>query len=255
MKTSILLIAMCVANAVAAQQVESRQDIQNILSSKVSHYAVNATNLLQAFAQIASDFNVPLGVEWQGDPTAPHEVAHEWNNVTVERVLYDTASFDVEYQIEVSDGVVHLYKPGNKSSLRNPLNIKVPLFAVEGEYSRIAMFDLKDKINLIMFPKPERTPNACAGSYGVSADETKVTLAMSDASAREILDALLTKSRSMMWLVILDSQQSEKGFFKTKPLRGDTTEKEQPEITLISRYHDPTTGKYRGDWKIGLTRP
>lgn len=46
----------------AAQQTNAPRDADQILSTNVTHYRVRAMNLLQATAQIASDFDLPMGV-------------------------------------------------------------------------------------------------------------------------------------------------------------------------------------------------
>jgi len=243
------------AGIAKAQQVEYRPDIQQVLSTKVPHYAVKAANLLQAVAQIASDFDLPMGVEWQGDPAAANEISHEWSNLTVEQILYDLVTFDVEYQIDVSNGVVHLQKRGIAASQRNPLNIRVPSFSVTSEYSREAAFRLRNQVNLMIYPRQPGKLSACAGSRSAGADEALVTLSLKDATAREILDALLVRSHSAMWLVVFRAEQPDTGFLETKSPWRNTTNLEQPDLDILPRFDDPATGRYRGDWKIGLKRP
>lgn len=248
------LILVGLASVAAAQQSVPRRDIQEILSTNVPHYTVKATNLLQAMAEIGSDFDLPIGAEWQGDPTVKKEIHREWNNVTVERILYDTASFDVEYQIQLSNGVVHLRKAELADSPRNPLNIRVHLFSVIDEYSRKAAFELRDQVSLIVVPRQKDAASACAGSYGVSSDETRITISMRDAPVRDILDALLVGSHSMLWLVTFRSEQPPMGFFKTKSIWRNTTELQQPDWDFLARYSDPISGSYRGDWERGIGR-
>lgn len=251
----IFLLLTLFASVVEAQQVAQRPDIHQVLSTKVPHYAVKAENLLQAAAQIASDFDLPMGDEWQGDPAAAKEITREWDNTTVERILYDTAMSDIEYQIEVSDGVVHLRKTSVADSRRNPLSIKVPSFSVTNIYTGQAGFALQDQVNTLMFPREKQSAHGCAGSYGAGPDEALVTLSMTDASVRQILDALLTSSRSVMWLVIFRNEQSSAGFLKTQSLEHSSVYSEGPQWSFLAHYVDPATGKYRGDWKIGLKRP
>jgi hypothetical protein len=250
----VILAVTILAGIASGQQVAPRRDIQQILSTKVPHYVVKATNLLQAAALIASDFDLPMGVEWHGEPSVTKEITREWDNATVERILYDTASFDVEYQVQVSNGVVHLRKPGLADSPRNPLSIKVPSFSVANVYTGQAAFKLRDEVNLIMLPRQKHAAYACAGSYGAGADETLTTLAVRDVSVREILDTLLTSSHSVMWLVVFRDEQPGTGFLKTQSISRNTTDLAQPDWDFLAHYSDPVTGSYRGDWKIGLRR-
>jgi hypothetical protein len=250
---SVVLVLTVLAGTAGCQQIAPRRDVQQILSTKVPHYVVKGTNLLQAAAQIASDFDLPMGVEWQGDPTAEKEINSQWDNATVERIVLDLATFDVEYQVDVSNGVVHLQKRGLAASSRNPLNIKVPSFSVTSEYSRQAAFRLRNQVNLMIFPRQPDKVSACAGSRSAGADETKVTLSIKDATVRDILDSLLVRSHSAMWLVAFRKEQPDTGFLATKSPWRSTTESEQPDLDVLARYDDPVTGRYRGDWekKIG----
>jgi len=77
---------------------------------------------------------------------------------------------------------------------------------------------------------------------------------MMNASVREILDALLVRSRSAMWVVIFPTEQPETGFLKTRSPWGNGDDSEQPDWGFAAKYYDPVTGNYRGDWKIGLQR-
>lgn len=115
-----LLVVIASLSVATAQQNQPHRALKQILSYNVAHYAVHAANLLQAVAQLGSDFDVPLGVEWQGNPRIAREIVHQWNNVTVERILLDMAGFDVEYQVEISNDVVHIRKAALASDSRNP---------------------------------------------------------------------------------------------------------------------------------------
>lgn len=253
MKTLILALTALVGVAVG-QAGPGRRDLQEILLTKVPHYSIGAANLLEAAGKIASDFDLPIGVEWQGDPSAPNKISREWSDATVEGIVYDTVSFDIAYQVEISNGVVHIRKAGLADSPRNPLNITLSSFSLTNEYSRRAAFKLRDQVNLVLFPRPQERATACAGSYGVSADETRVTLSLKDALVRKILDTLLVRSRSAMWLVIFRTNQSESGFLKTKSILRNATDLQEPDWDFLSRYDDPATGQFRGDWKLGLGR-
>jgi hypothetical protein len=105
----------------------------------------------------------------------------------------------------------------------------------------------------MIFPRQPDKVSACAGSRSAGADETKVTLSIKDATVRDILDSLLVRSHSAMWLVAFRKEQPDTGFLATKSPWRSTTESEQPDLDVLARYDDPVTGRYRGDWekKIG----
>lgn len=249
---SILTIAFI--GVATGQQSIRQRDAQRVLPVTVPRYSVKATNVLEAAAQVASDFNLPIGIEWGGDIRAKKEVSHEWQNTTVEQILRDIASFDVEYQLEFSNGVAHLTKIGLTDSPRNPLNIRMPSFTTEDTYPREAAFKLSDQVGFVMFPRQKENRSACGGSYAAGAGERRLSISMTDSSARGILDALLTRSELAMWVVVFPDQQPETGYLKTESLWGNKTDIQHPDLTLVARYVDPVTGSYRSDWEIGLRK-
>jgi hypothetical protein len=58
-----------------------------------------------------------------------------------------------------------------------------------------------------------------------------------------------------MWLVVFGPQQPGSGCLKTTPPWRNTTDLQQPDLDFVSRYHDPSTGQYRGDWEVGIRKP
>ena len=101
----LIVLVSSISLAATGQRTIPRADARRVLSTSVPHYSIKAINLLQAAAQIASDFKLPIGMEWQGDPDAKKEIVYHWQDTTVERILYDVATFDVQYQVEISNGV------------------------------------------------------------------------------------------------------------------------------------------------------
>jgi hypothetical protein len=252
--TVMPLLAVSLLTIPAQSQSAPRPGVQEILSMNVPSYSVNARNLLQAAAQIASDFNLPMGIEWQGDPNTKQSISYEWKNVSLQKIVYDLPTFDLRYQVDVSDGVVHLWSEALADDVRNPLNITLPTFSATNIYAGKALFNLQDQMNSLIFPTQKRKGSGCAGSYAAGAGDAIVTVSMDGATARQILDTLVVKSSFVMWLAVFPDQQPTSGYLKTKPPGRATTDRQQPDIDLVTRYHDPVTDSYRGDWKIGLNR-
>jgi hypothetical protein len=253
MRTAALIVVVSsIALAATGQRTVPRRDVRRVLSTGVPHYSIKATNLLQAAAQIASDFNLPIGMEWQGDPDAKKEIVYHWQDTTVERILYDVATFDVQYQVEVSNGVVHLREVTSVDSARNPLNVAVPEFSVSNVHVGQARFKLQELVNGIILPPQKNNGSASGGSYGAGAGDTLISLSMKNATMREILDALLIRSGFVMWLVVFGHQQPDSGYWKTTPPWRKTWDDQQPDIDFVTRYHDSTTNQFRGDWKAGV---
>ena len=170
----------------------------------------------------------------------------------MERIVYDLATFDVEYQVEVSNGVVHLRQVMLAGSAKNPLNVTVPEFSVSNVYVGQAGFKLQDLVNGMIFPRKRGDEPASAGSYSGGAGDRLISLSMKNTTMRDILDALLTRSGYIMWLVVFGPHQPDSGYWKTTPPWRKTKELQQPDIDFVTRYHDPTTNRYR---RLGSRNP
>jgi hypothetical protein len=252
---AFVVLITAIGGIASAQQTEAPRDAQRMLATDVTSYSVRATNLLQAAAQISSDFGLPIGVEWSGDPASKKEIVREWHNTTLAQIVQDVATFDVEYQLEFSNGVVHLRKVSLADSPRNPLNIRISTFSTQDVYTRDAASQLSKQVSLLMFPREQEPRDACGGSSSAGAGEVRHSLSMKDAAVRGILDALLTRSDFAMWVVVFPDRQPETDYFQTESLWGNMTDPRHPDLNFVAQYLDPVSGTYRGDWKIGLRKP
>lgn len=253
-RTLAILVLTALVSTAVGQRPPQRADLQQTLSTNVPHYRIDATNLLEAVGQLASAFDLPLGVEWRGNVQQNKPIAREWINSTVEQILYDTVDCDINYQVRISNGVVHVWATSLADDPRNPLNITIPQFSVTNQYSRQAALMLRDQLSSVMSGSAKLPVSACTGSRGISSDETLVTVSMKNAQASQILDAILLRSRSAMWLAVFPDKQPDLGFLTIKSPWRNADGRQQPQLDFLPRFDDPVTGLYRGDWKMGLNR-
>jgi hypothetical protein len=168
--------------------------------------------------------------------------------VPLRDVLREIVAEDPEYELEISNTVLHIRPRGFGQSSSDFLNIKIQSFSATNEYTEEIGFRLRDELNAMLLPSAKRVKPACSGSEGIGANETITSLILNDASVRQILDELLSKSDYSMWLVIFDPKSSYNGYAGTASLWRKTSSLDQPNWDFVGRYFDPVQMKYRGDW-------
>ena len=243
----VLLIAVALSGPAWAGS--KRPALNETLQTVLPRYELKATNLLEALAQISSQFDIPVGVEWRNQPNSERVVSGEWSDITLESLIKDAVAQDPEYELDISNNVLHIRPRGFGQSPSDFLNIKLQSFRAQNEYTLEIAFRLRDQLNAMLAPRSAKPGGpACSGSQGIGANEESTSLNVKDASVRDILDEVLYKSGYSMWLVTFDPKSTYGGYTGTDSLWRKTTSSDQPNWDFVARYFDPTQMKYRGDW-------
>ena len=240
---TLILLVSCSPQARA-----QRPGLTHVLAAPVTTFHIRATNLLQAAAQISSRFDVPIGIAWRGDVNAGRRISKDWSDTTVANLLRDVVAEDPEYELDISNGVVHIQPTALENGSLDFLNIKLPSFTAT-DYTHVVGLQLRDQLNRILIPRPaEPKAQTCGGSLGIGAQEVHTTIALVNASVRQVLDALLLNSRYQMWLVIFNPNTTYNGYFGTASIFRKTSDWDQPNWDFLSRYFDPIERRERRDW-------
>lgn len=233
----------------------SRPPLKTILETSVPQYAITSDNLLQALSRVASEFGVPVGIEWQGAIRAGGRIEKTWQATTVGAILKDLVSTDPEYDLVVANGVAHVRPRAATSDASNFLNLVLPSFSVRDVFTADALAKLQREVrSIIELPGAKLPAVACAGSGGYGVGEVRQSVSVQDATVRDALDKLLLGSEMMMWLVAFDlTSTTPRGYNATIPLypRAEQVSGE-PHVHFIPPYSDPVTGKVRGDWRAAV---
>ena len=217
-----LLLALLVASASPGHAQEGRtRALEATLASTVGEYSVSAADPLNALLKVASDFQLPMGIEWIKDATGP--VNRSWKQTTVSNVLSDIAAFGGRYLIDTSDGVVHIAPAAWKGTGSDILDLRLDSFEVSDQYVRFAVDDdLHTRVRLLM--EPETASLGYIGSIITGYGDRRVTVKLMNPTVRDVLDALCLAADLKVWLVGYTSSptKSSAGYSRTASLWEDS---------------------------------
>src|SRR5579864_6208285 len=87
-KIALLFVAL---NGLLAPLANSNQETPVALDAKlhvtVHSYKLEASNIVEALARVAKDFQIPMGIEWVDSSTAKGNISHSWKDTTPADIL------------------------------------------------------------------------------------------------------------------------------------------------------------------------
>ena len=205
MKT--LLLALLVSTAVV--QV-SAQDVSPAKIPVPS--SLQSSSFIDALLKVASQFKLPLAVEWIKSPDTLKPIRLSANYTTAGEALDAVVSAQGDYDWRMESGIVHVFQKTMVNDPRNPLNARINL--PEGNWTVIdannfllqSIGPLVDSIGPKVVPVPAPFE-----------EEPQFHLGAKDAPVREVLDKIITASKMKIWVVTFPSDLplTVKGFWDT----------------------------------------
>lgn len=246
---ALSVIAIMFASCSVGAQVQ-RVDLKTAVSTHVTTFHLDATNLLEAATRISSTFGIPMGIAWRGPVAAEKRISGDWKDLTVGDLLKNITAQDPSYKLDVTGSVIHIRPAGYEDNHSNFLNIKLSAFSADG-YTHVIGMKLRDRLNEMLVPRPSsQVAQACGGSVGIGFQEARTAIAVVNAPVEEILDLLLLNSHYQVWLVIFEPDITYNGYLGTASIYRTTKESDQPNWDFLSRYYDPLERKERRDWAL-----
>lgn len=195
--------------------------LESKLSAPVHDYSLTANNFAEGLIRVATQFQIPMGIEWVNTPTARTQLTLDWKDVTLQEILDEITKTQPGYEVRVSNGVVHVCSmkiPPNQ----NFLHLKIKLFEAHHDVVDMAERRLRDLVqsNLVA---PKSDGGGRGGSLAANVGETTVELQLRDVTVETILDSLATASTRKIWVVtFVDSFiPTASGFRRTLTLWND----------------------------------
>lgn len=200
------------------------------LDRSVANYHVTSANFVGALVQAASEFKVPMGIQWVNTPESKANVDLSWRDSTVRQILTAITATQPGYEITLNNGVVHV-SPTSMPPAQNFLLVKVESFELHQGVVELAERNLRTFIRTRMAPTPSESMGV-GGSLATNVGEPRIDLQMNNVVAEDVLDALTTKSSRKIWVVtfVEDSKLTVMGFRRTLSLWSESPvpEVEQP---------------------------
>ncbi len=206
------------------------------LSKHAANYSLGVFNFLEALVRVSNDFQIPMGIAWVDTPAARAELPFAWKDATVREIIEAIAKTQPGYQVQVTNGVVHVSPPGLIPGRENFLKLKIEAFEVRNDYVEVASWKLHTLVTPIR------------GSYQISIGATgdsKVDVELKNSTVEEALDALVVASNRKIWIMTFsdDTGLTARGFRRTRSLWTDAPfpDEEQP-VWHLQRWGDPMPG-------------
>lgn len=194
-------------------------DLQTKLQAQVGGYSVNANDFLAALQEVARKFEIPLGVEWFKDEKTEQPVSRSWGNVSVKDIFDELARSEDGYEMVISNGLVHVRPASFHSGRQDFTALEIDTFDAHGVVIEGANRRLHELIAMTMVPtSPSSGPVGTAGSQLSSGGERLLTVHLSHATVRDVLDRLALASDRKIWVVTFVDGSTPTRFWRTRSL-------------------------------------
>jgi hypothetical protein len=204
--------------AICLAQTENPSTLDRSLSRRVSEGHVDGT-FVEALGQVAREFNVPMGISWLKTEGSQKKRSIEFKNATVLEIIEAVARSEPNYEVVVSNGVVHVFTKEIPLG-QNFLFLKIPEFSAKG-IANVAKAALWMQLNQRISPDPRR---GYGGSIFHSTSETRIDLKFTNAAVEEILDSIAVASDYKVWSVAFEDNLNltPSGFRRSESLLSKT---------------------------------
>jgi hypothetical protein len=198
------------------------QPAQTTLNTPVARYRLSADRSLDAFMRLASDFRLPMGIEWTKIVNETQRVDRSWEGATPLEILRDVVKAFPGYEVDTSGEVVHIMPASLHGAEADIVNAHIGPFEVNNDFVRFASSRLRRLVRPMMFPPPPS--GGYGGSIATGHGDRRVSFSLTNPTLREALDKLCLAADLKIWIVAYPPQPSKTplGFFRPIPL--DTSE-------------------------------
>jgi hypothetical protein len=223
--------SLCMTSAASAARLSD--DINVRLNKQLTNYNLGLFSFVEALIRVGSEFQIPMGITWVNTPTAKATLPFAWKNATVQEVIEAIAKTQPGYQVQVKNGVLHVFPGSLIPDQENFLKLKIDEFSLHDTYIELASFKLH------MLVTPRVYGQISIGGTG----DSKVSVELKHPTLEDALDALAVASNRKIWLVTYmdDAGLTPRGLRRTRSLWTDQPipDDEQPTWQLM-RWGDPT---------------
>jgi hypothetical protein len=200
---ALLFLAIQPAGAAHTPLRQARSDLSAQLSRRVDTYSLHAGSFVEALAQVAGEFKIPMGIVWIDRPSAKGNLSFSWVGATVQEIIQEVVATQFGYQLEVDGGIVRI-SPSEIPSNQNFLNVRISQFAVQDEVLPVATRELKSKVRMTISPPKGRSNTGTGSSLAANTDEPKINLQSNDKTVEEILNQMISVSDRKLWIVTFE---------------------------------------------------
>jgi hypothetical protein len=194
-------------------------DLDAKLAIPVHDYALTANSFAEGLLEVASQFRIPIGIQWVSSPKTRARFAVDRTDATVKGIIEAIVDSQPGYRINVNNGVVHI-TTAEVNPKQNFVLLPVRSFDARQELVEMAQQKLRDLVKAETVP-PKAAAGGVAGSLISNVGEPRIDVHVTDATVEDVLDALATASTFKIWVVTFneDPGLTPTGFRRTATLR------------------------------------
>jgi hypothetical protein len=236
----LLTLQLFCAASPFASALPRPEDLDTKLGVVVHEYHLTARNLADALIRVASEFRLPIGIQWVNAASARAELSFSWNDATVRDIVEAIVKSQPGYSVEVSNGVLHVLSTDILPQ-QNFLLLRVDSFEVHHVVVEMAERKLQDLVRLNV--APTKAGGGIGGSLITNIGDPRIDVQINNGNVAGVLDSFVTGSSiKRIWVVtFLDtSVPTATGFRRTLTLwnRSPVPDTEQP-VWNTFRWDEP----------------
>jgi len=209
------------------------EDFRTKLSKRVADYNLGPLTFAGALIRVSNDFQIPMGIAWVYSDATTAKSRFAWKDITVREIIKAIIKTQPGYEIEVANGILHVFAPRLIPDGQNFLKLRIDSFNVKNTYVEIASF----KLHTLVTPQTGNHQFSIAGP-----GDSRVDLELRNSTLEEILDALVAVSDRKIWIMTFsdDNHLNAGGLRRTRSLWTDAplSDAEQP-LWQLTRWGDP----------------
>ncbi|MGA8762457.1 MAG: hypothetical protein WB562_06165 [Candidatus Sulfotelmatobacter sp.] len=230
-KFVLLLVSsqLAVAALFAFCTTES-DELSSQLATPVHDYNLTANSLLEGLTLVASEFRVPIGIEWVNTGAPKVEFNLHLKEATVGEIIETVARTQPGYDVRVGKGAVHVYSTEIPRE-QDFLLIRIGSFMASDEVVEVAERRLREVVKLTTVLSKGVT-GGTGGSLATNVGDPKINVRVANATVEDVLDALAAASPKKIWIVTFTHSLdlTPTGFRRTANLRNSfpVPDDEQP---------------------------
>lgn len=239
---ALLLITLVLPRWDLPQPSNTKQ-LRTKLQRRVDNYSLSAPTLLQALTKVASQFEIPMGIEWVKEPSTMRPVLFSRKHATVYQIIESLVNSQRGYRFDVGDEIVHVSPRRSSKSPHSFLDMRINRFDVQHEFVAVASYRLRRLVNVPVMSRRDTSPSnttpgspssgsGTAGSITSGSGDRRVSLKVRNATVRTILDRLCLAADLRIWVVTYPPRftTTKDGFRRTAALHTDVSvpDDEQP---------------------------
>lgn len=196
-----LIIAALLASPVDSAYAHS-QDLQTRLDATVKDYSLAAPSFLHALHKLATDFKLPMGVEWVREYDSLRPVRLSWSAASLSQIIARVVAEYPHYRMSTDGSIVHVFHVGFRNVLTDALSVRVGPIDIKDEALAVASgFRVRPRVRRALQPAL-----SVAGGEGGSiasgpGGDRRVTIKSANPTLREVLDMLAVSAGEVIWVV------------------------------------------------------